>query len=214
VGRANVGACHVCVQARTHTDTQGAKTCTTQRESHVLRLLDATRGVCQATEAQPRTCSDFHSFLFCDAVHSTLKTMRERNCRQRFAFSSSACGPDLYRSGPSFVVLGALEMSRGTDAAQEQLGAGVWGAASHSNLTGLTPRMNSRVLKPAGGPLDPAGAMDRLCYIVSQPFPILLWAGLARGQGWRGRRATSLSALPQSIGSTAPKLLWPDLRTL
>ena len=66
VGRANVGACHVCVQARTHTDTQGAKTCTTQRESHVLRLLDATRGVCQATEAQ-RSFTEHPTTIVIDA---------------------------------------------------------------------------------------------------------------------------------------------------
>ena len=40
--------------------------------------------------------------------------------------------------------------------------------------------------------------MDPLCYIVSQPFPILFVAGPTRGEGV-GSRATSFSALPQSI---------------
>ena len=44
----------------------------------------------------------------------------------------------------------------------------------------------------------PKEPMDHLCYIVSQPFPILTWAGPTRGEGV-GSRATSFSALPQSI---------------
>ena len=93
---------------------------------------------------------------------------------------------------------------------------GAWSLLSGSRLSSTgTLGCGSVAARGCGGREDffflgAPRLMDPFDYIVSQPFPILLWAGLARGQGWRGRREQG----NVDLGTPAEHRVWPVLRTL